>query len=349
MANTLRIILCGGAGISIGDKVVNKLEDLGSGFSNIEKYYVDSTKNNINKVEHDSSRFFQIKNTTSSGVEIDGSGGERSTNFEAASINVKEFVDKHKLNKKVTGEYHVVVFSFSGGTGSAFAPFYIRECLANNIPVIAVGIGDNISLQFAKNTNNTLATLNNFSKAYKKCLSMVYVNNASFKDKLYENEKKANKYIFNLLSALSLFLSGENESLDSKDMENFVTLSNNTDVDERHHGLYNLILFSGSEINLPEDAIPLAVRSLTADNLSPDLEMSMLLSRKHGYITDANAYDIYKGSLPMHLVSVTNFLENEKAELLKTSENFYNAKDAVKTNGFDGTSRSVQTDDGFVM
>lgn len=347
MANTLKIVLCGGAGISIGDKVVNKLDDLGSGFSNIDKYYIDTSDSNISKIVHDENKFFLVKNTSSSGTDIDGSGGERRSNFDAINVNIREFIDKHKLNKKATGEYHVAVFSCAGGSGSVIGPLYVKECLNNNIPVIAIVIGDNTNALFATNTKNTLATLDNFAKTDKKCLSIVYVNNTSFKDKVSENEKKANKYLYNMLSAISIFLSGENEALDYKDMENFLGLHIYKTV-ATDPGLYNLILFSGSEINLPDDAIPIASRSLIVDNASPDLDL-VLLTSKHGIITDPNAVEIYGASVPMHLMSTTNFLENEKVNLEKITENFYNVQDAIKAKSFAGSSRSTATDDGFVL
>ena len=46
----LNVVAAGGAGISISDKVITKIGELGSGFASVDKYYIDSSYNNIHKI-----------------------------------------------------------------------------------------------------------------------------------------------------------------------------------------------------------------------------------------------------------------------------------------------------------
>lgn len=111
----INVIACGGAGISVADKVVNNIAELGEGFASIDITYMDTSKNNIDKVEHNPNSFWLVKSKSFGGSEISGSGSMRTKNVSDISENVKEFLDTHKFTVPVTGEYIVVISSASGG------------------------------------------------------------------------------------------------------------------------------------------------------------------------------------------------------------------------------------------
>jgi hypothetical protein len=347
MSNKINIMAAGGAGISVSDKVVRMVEELGTGFADIETYYMDTTSNNIDTIKHDPERFWLVKSKSASKSSISGSGGERSTHAPDIEANVKEFMDKHNLLNKVTGEYNVVIFSGSGGSGNVIATYYIKNLLERDLNVIAVLIGDSSNGLNAINTINTIASLDSVAQATNKPLSVMYVNNHAFAEKgMMQAEKMANNVIFQTLSALSLFLSGDNESLDYKDMEGIIDQSHYSTI-ETPPGLYGLCVFS-KDVEIPKGSVPTVARTLTLEKISPDINIT-LLHHKTGYVTDVQAVEMYKEQFPLHLVTFANFFVSEEETLHELSDNYYNVMDSIKNKAVKGASRSRSNSSGGLV
>lgn len=347
MKSKLIVTACGGAGISIADKVINKLCELGDGFAEVNTMYIDTATNNIEKIEHDRNNFWLVKAKGFNSTNISGSGGERRTNADDIMANVKEYLDHFKLLKKVTNEYHAVIFSASGGSGSVIGPAVIKNFLERNIPVFAVMVGDSSNGLAAINTQNTISTLDSISKLTNKPLMVIYSNNQAFADKgLMEAEKKVNRILFNTLSTLSLFLSGVNEALDFKDMEGFIDQSHFRTLNVKP-GLYGLSIHS-KDVSIPKDSMPIIARTLTLDNLPSDINIETG-HHKVGFVTSENAINIYKDQFPLHAITLSNYFNSEVTTLKRITDNHYNVMDNIQNSTIISSARSEASDDGFVF
>lgn len=328
MANKLRVIGCGGSGINICGDVIENISILGDGFCDIERTYIDTSRNNIDKIGYEGNDFWMVETKDFSKDTIAGSGGERRTNSADISENIKEFLTKYNFTKPVTGEYTIVIGSASGGSGSVIMPVIVKSLMERGIPTVAVIIGDTSNGLSAINTLNTLTGLNVIAtKKVKKPLSVVYVNNTAMgASNTHEAEKLANKKLFNTLGTLSMFLSGDNGDLDSQDMVNFVDQSNYSTINIKP-GLYGLVTYSG-DVELPEHAIPTVGRTLTVEGTAPTIDVT-LLHHKTGVCMSENAVNIYDGQFPVHAISYANFLSIEAAHLKKVKADYDNIMNSI--------------------
>jgi len=348
MANKLRVIACGGSGINIAGNVVENVAVLGKGFCDVETTYIDTSRNNIDKIGYKGTDFWMVKTKDFAKDSIAGSGGERKTNSEDITENIKEFLNKHSFNKPATGEYTIVIGSASGGSGSVLSPVIIKSLMERGIPVIAVVIGDTSNGLSAINTLNTLTGLNNIaSKIVKKPLSIVYLNNTAMgMANTHEAEAEANKRLFNTLGTLSMFLSGDNGDIDSQDMVNFVDQSNYKTINIKP-GLYGLVTYSG-EVKLPEFAVPTVGRTLTTEGIAPTIDVT-LLHHKTGVCLEDNAMDIYKGQFPIHTLSYANFLSIEAEHLKKVKAEYDNIMKSIQINDIELEDDAEVDDNGLVF
>lgn len=347
--NTIHFHLCGGAAINIGDTVISNLMELGKGFSKIEVSFLDTSTNNISKLKnYDDPDFHRVSNAGFTGGEIVGSGGDRTTHVEPIKMFVNEYLDTKKLTEPVSGIFHVVVSSLSGGSGSLLSPLLTKGLLERNIPVVVVAIGDSGNGLAAINSLKTLQTYNQIAtKVTKKPLSIIYVNNTAFNNSNKEGaEKAANKVLFNTLATLSLFLSGENGELDTQDLVNFVNQSNYKTINIKP-GLYGLLTFSG-DAKVPDGAIPTVARSLTTEGVSPDIDLT-LLHHKSGIVLEENAFNIYGEQFPLHLLTYANFMVNESKQLNKVVDDYNNIMSAIEIEDVAGIDESDESDDGLIF
>ena len=218
---------CGGTGINIADNTIKLIASLGEGFSDIVFNYVDTSRANYDKLSDPLGELFLVENKEYGNKTMHGSGGDRSIKAAQIMANIPDYLNSKKYLKKEPDEYHMVIASASGGTGSVLLPLLTRELLRRDIPVFCVVIGDSSNAMFCINTLNTLATLNKFAIEANKPLSIVYYNNSNyFVDGLSAAEKSVNKQLFVTMTAMSLFLSGTNGKLDNQDIINFIDQSN---------------------------------------------------------------------------------------------------------------------------
>ena len=347
MSNTIRMIGCGGAGISLTDEVGGLLGELGEGFAKVDKYFVDTAEASIAHVKTVNPKFHLIKKSTTGGTDVTGSGGDRKTNAQHIIPGVKDFLDNNKMSSKETGVFYVVVFAASSGSGSVIGPMVIKNLLEKNIPTVVVMIGDSTNGLSAINTLNTIATLHAIANGTKKPLSVMYVNNESFMNNGAASAiKEANRSVFNSLSALTLFLSGVNHELDNQDMINIIDQSNYSTINIKP-GLYALNAFS-KDVALPDGCIPTVARTLTVNGVSPDINVP-LLHHKNGKIIEENAARIYAEYAPLHLVSYTNFFTQEESRLKKYTSTIYDSIKAIEINEISGTSESEVDENGLVF
>ena len=345
MNGILNIIAAGGCGISIADKVVNSVAELGEGFATVNIKYIDTSDNNIKEIKHDPKDFFMVTTKSTTGKVIAGAGGERNSKVTGdVVINTKEFLDKYKFIKPVTNDFNIVIFSAGGGSGSNIGSLLVKDMLERDIPTIAIVVGDSSNGLAAENTFKVLDGLNKMTRAMKKSLSIFYINNDTInnsiskakKDEVFlsvnEKEKLVNKQIFNLLTGISLFTSGVNESLDYKDMENFISPHLFSTI-KMPAGLYNIIL-SNSLSALPNGLTVMMARSLS-DGTPINLEGVFLQTHKSGRVVLENALETYKDKFPLFLVSGVNMLDSEVVHLDKVIGNIKNIANSVVVSDID--------------
>lgn len=357
MCGIMNIIAAGGCGISIADKVVRNVAELGDGFASVRIKYIDTSNNNINEIQHDPKDFFMVTTKSSSGKVIAGAGGERNSDVTGdVVLNTKEFLDKYKFTKAVTNEFNIVIFSAGGGSGSNIGSLLVKDMLERNIPTIAIVIGDSSNGISADNTFKVLDGLNKMTRAMNKTLSLFYINNDTInngvpkakKEEMFlsvnEKERLVNKQIFNLLTGIALFTSGVNESLDYKDMENFISPYHYKTV-KMPIGLYSLVL-TNRITDLPDGLTLMLARSLT-DGSPINLEGVVLQTHKSGRVVATTALETYKDKFPLFLVSGVNLLDNEVAFLSKTIGNIKNITASVVVSDID--SGGQEDENGLVF
>lgn len=341
MSSTLIIHACGGCGLSISDQVFSKLENLGDGFCKLKYHYIDTSRANIDKIEA-KGEFHQVRTKSNSIDEISGSGAERKKFALDIMANVKEYLDQNKYLQLVRSEFHIVVASASGGSGSVIQPMIIRDLITRNIPTIAVVVGDSSNALNCINTINTLASLNSIAIAAKKALSVIYINNHTLakNGNMNKAEEEANKYLGNIMVSCSLFLSGENEDLDNQDMAGIIDQTHYSTI-KVQHGLYGLTFYS-KEITPVEGTIPTVGRTLTLAGKDFDPNLT-LLHHKRGYVTSQNAIDIVKEeNFPLHMVSFANYFKAEEASLKEQAKHYENIMKNIEQTSVTGLESSVE-------
>ena len=347
MANKIIVHACAGTGIKVADKVIKNIATLGDGFSDIDINYIDTSRADIDKIEYDPANFWHIKSDEFGKDTLSGSGSERRHASKEIAGDIKNYLNHFKVANNKVGEYHLVVFSGSGGSGGVIGSLIIKSLLEKNIPVVGVVVGDSSNGLSAINTLNTMAGLNNIANKAKKPLNIMYVNNKDFADSgILSGIENANKAIFSSLSVLSLFLSGDNEALDNQDLVNIIDQSNYKTITVQP-GLYALSTFSGS-VTLPQGAIPTVARTLVAEGVSPDIDTT-LLHHKSGIITSENAIKIFSGQFPLHLVSSANLFAVESMNLKTVTDEYYDLMHKIEVQHVEGTSESDESDDGLVF
>ena len=346
MANTLIVHGCGGAGINISDKVFTNIAELGDGFAKIVFNYLDTSRANIDKIKPQGD-FWLVQTKTHSKVAITGSGGERRTHAEDIMKNIDEYLDNRQYMKRNPEEFHVVVFSASGGTGAVAGPVLVRSLVTRDIPTIALFVGDSSNGLNCMNTINTIASLDSIARTCKKPISIIYVNNHSLmtNNSIATGEAEANRVITNIMTTISLFLSGELEAIDNQDMFGIIDQSHYKTIPVEN-GLYGLLVYNGTidTATLPTGAIPTVGRTLTLNKAEYDIDIS-LLHHKRGFVTKENAIEVINTSnFPLHMITCANFLNSEIATLQKIADDYNNILSNIKQNTISGTSNSKQDD-----
>lgn len=215
----ISLFACGGAGINVGTAFENYRDHTETGMAEIDTIYFDSSKSNL-KPNMPIDKIYLLP-------EVDGSGKERRQNSALIMKSAKEMLQKHRPSY-----VNVVICSASGGTGSVLAASLIKELLDQDQLVIAVTIGVADSGTEIKNTLDTLKTFEGIVQATKKPISVAY----------FENNKdtpptKVDEKITELIVAISVLFSRQNEGLDTRDMYNFLNFDRMTPYEAHAAGL----------------------------------------------------------------------------------------------------------------
>ncbi|MDQ6990765.1 MAG: hypothetical protein Q9M11_03435 [Mariprofundaceae bacterium] len=320
--NKMIIHYCGGAGINIARAINTTLSTLGDGFCSVTPKYLDTSVNNIGDLPKED--FWKVDHGGFSDNTIAGSGGERVTNSTAIMKNIKDYLDTHGYTEESVGEYHIVMFSASGGTGSVLGPALIMNLRERGLSVLAIMIGDSSNGLSCINTLNTMATLDHISKnVINKPISMIYYNNhtvsgANARDK----ERAVNGKVTSALTFMSLFLSGDNEDIDTRDMINFLSPDNYSTITVGA-GVYCVEITTNGTVKNNKSNINIIGRTLCGPGQDADVGLT-LLQHKYGKVVNANALSVTEIDLPVHMILAGNCLVTESILLKNTSEEYDN-------------------------
>lgn len=216
-----------------------------------------------------------------------GDGGGKDPKFVAQTT---EGIEKEILHKHQPGDYNIVIHSGSGATGPGFSLKLVKELLLRDKNVIVFITESSKSGKEIKNVIDTLKSYQKIQKITGKPVVIAYDDS--------QEESIQDKNMLTRLAILSILLSGENNSLDKKDIENFLNYTKVTNVDP---GLVLLGIASGK---VTEDKV-IATATLAVDAINIDSGVTPAY-RCHGIITPEarKKIDI---NLPIHAFLVANY------------------------------------------
>lgn len=246
------IYACGGAGINIGLNYEHYRDHKEPGMSDIDVVYLDTSTSNFKPI------MMKEKIYLLEGEGIDGSGKERKQNAGPIMKRGKEMLQRHK-----PGYINVVLSSASGGSGAVIAASLTNELLAEDQLVINITIGVADSGAEIKNTLDTLKTFEGLVAATKKTVPVAYFENS--KD---HSMSDVDKEVIELITAVSLMFSRQNEGLDTRDLYNFLNVDRLTSYKAHAVGLE---AYAG-QLNQKDhtDTISVASAVVTKDNRGID-------------------------------------------------------------------------------
>lgn len=216
---TVRFWACGGTGIDLlrdyRETAVLDKQDL---FADELDTYVDTSDSNMHDLSVDN--VFRIPN-------IDGGGKDREKVKATVGPILPEILLKHPA-----GDLNVILFSLSGGTGSAIGPLILGHLLKGGHAAVGIVLADHTSSKSAANAINSLTDLESIAMQLDKPVVLHYSKNDPTLSVL-DNDAKS-KFV---MSTLSILGSGRNMKLDSSDVNNFF---NFTEVTHHKAGLAQL-------------------------------------------------------------------------------------------------------------
>lgn len=199
----LHIYSAGGGGINIGSKFDGSLPSR-LGVAEIKTTFIDTSRTNLSE-RTNSSDCYVLEG-------VDGSGKVRKENHEAIAKEIPRILLQHQ-----PGDFNIVAFTASGGTGSVAGPLLVAELLERGLNVVAIVIGSEESAITATNTFNTLKSLDHISRSKDKPVIMHYtLNNRELKRSEVDREA-----VF-MIAALSFLASRQCKEMDTMDVTNLL-------------------------------------------------------------------------------------------------------------------------------
>lgn len=335
----------GGGGINTLSAIHKELMNLGEGFAEVELRTLDTTTKTIDKHPELTDTFYKIDSQRVSTDALDGLAGERKNREAVLDIQnaLKQYMDT-KIGPNKKNEYHTLIFTGSGGSGSVTASILIsllRQKDYNTLPIV---IGDEANLLYVTNTINTLVGLNNIAKKTGTALPIVYFNNSINGITNYKYENETNSNVEKFLSIFSMAVSGDVQDIDQQDMSNFLhpTRYKSFQVEP---GLYTM----GVKIKELNDYNTIIARTIVIpENKNYKIEVP-LLHNKVG-IANLNHIEIFGDkAFPCYLTFKKNEINTIVEKLQERHKNLEEIKQ-VKSSTLDKLSDAIEDDDlGLVM
>lgn len=201
----IRIYALGGAGSNIAHFFE---QDLDKGIHSMT--YVDTSRANLKKFNIPNEEIYIFKNEH--GQELDGAGKKRDEHAPLIQAQTPDVLNKHAPAK-----FNIVVFSLSGGSGSVAGPVLVANLLKRGERVICCVVSSFDDETQVKNTAKTFRGLAMASEGLKVPVILSYHPNGEDRA-----EDDINDDIREVITQLSVLFSGENDRLDSTDLNNFL-------------------------------------------------------------------------------------------------------------------------------
>jgi len=336
----------GGAGINISADILKALED-SEDIAELEFYTIDSTDKTIQRHPELQETFYKIKLEKRRNQGLDGSGGERKNKelVKHYASNVKGYIDEFGFGSPKVNEFHLVIFSGSGGTGSVAGVLLLQELLQSGNIVVPIIIGDASNMLFITNTLNTLNSIENIARKNKAAIPAVFYNNTENNVTNRATEEKVNEKVINMTYILAAMLGGEIQNIDLQDMRNFLQPSLYKTI-QVQNGAYELAI--KRKVLDIEDAI--IARTLTAEDVEDDIDIKVsLLHNKVGNILSPEIRKAFENDLPLYVFLRTNHLFEIVEELEEEYEKLEEASKR-KRKQFRSNVANIEDDDtGLVL
>ena len=333
----------GGAGINISNEILEKYDF--DNLANLEIYSLDSTDKTVQAYPDLEETFYLIRSEKRRNRGLDGSGGERKNPalVKEYAANVKNYLDEFNLAEPKVENFHIVIHSGSGGTGSTAGALLIQELIQAGNVVIPVTIVDNSSLLFTNNSIKTIESLENIANKNKVAMPIVVYNNTIDGVTNRSTEKEINEKVITLMYLLGTALSGKIRNIDNEDMRKFLQPSLFKSI-RVNNGIYELAVKIG-ELNITDAFL---VRTLTTEDNEEDVVIkNPVLQAKTGFIIDNGLRNLFD-KLPIHL-----FLRNESIfQLFEELEKIYEEleqKTKQKRRTLRSSRNSEEDDTGLVL
>jgi len=341
MRGKMIIHACGGAGINITADIIEELRTLGSSFSEVEVNSLDTTDKTVSKYSSLTESFLKVTSKRFSKEALDGMSGERKDVGLVKDIeeNIKPYVDSIKPNKN---EYHVIINSASGGSGSIIGSLLFKYMRAKDLTTIPVVVGDESNLLAVTNTINTLVGLNKLAKLTNTAQGIVYFSNSIQGSTSPKSEKEVNRNILRYLSLVSMFISGTMQDIDHQDMNNFFipTRYKSFTVEP---GIYKL----GTKIGILDDYNAILARTALLPSIKDYKIEVPLLHNKVGVITEEHKEIFGDKVFPLYLTFKKNELNTDLENLSYRHKELEKLK-VTQSSTFDQLEDSLE-DDGLVL
>lgn len=225
----IKLFACGGAGINLGKTFEHMRGQDAPMFALVDICYLDTSKANLQDNALPLEAIYRVPGA-------DGSGQVRREHAEAIFAHAPAMLEKHR-----PGKANIVLHSLSGGSGSVIGPALVSEMLARGESVIVICIGETDTIKHIDNTHMALLSYVGIVNATEKPVVAAYFQNSNLTP-----EAEVNKAIGQLITALCVLYSGENISMDTQDLYNWLNFDKVTDFAPQ---LALLSLFEGSQID----------------------------------------------------------------------------------------------------
>jgi len=246
MSKTLRIFGCGGAGINLVSHYFGK--ETAAGTAELAPALIDTSRSNLRGRKIDEAATYLVEG-------LDGSGKIRSENYEEINKTIKQI-----LVQIPPGDFNLVVFSASGGSGSVVGPLLLKALNERKLPAIAIVVGTDESTIAAENTLKTIKSLELVAKN-----SDLPVIMSFHKNDLGGRRSETDRAVWSVISCLSILTSGENMEMDYRDLVHWVQY---TKVNGGRSQLATMHVATSAD-HMKRITAPLSVASLYGD---PDQE-----------------------------------------------------------------------------
>lgn len=332
MKPTIRLYCAGGAAINIMKSLHRADDGSEDGFADLKLTFIDTSRSNLDRKNFSAALekdFYHVQGLGD--IKVDGSGKVRDTNYKAMQLAVPDI-----LHQFPPGDLNILVHSASGGSGSTQGPVLANELIGRGKAVIVLMVGSTTCAQEIKNTINTILSYQGISDKRQQPVIVHYLENG--KCSMAENDASLRMTVL-LLAAV---WSGQNQGLDSKDLDHFL---NYQKVSQYPAALAALKIKADGPVQAPEKGQAISsVVSVIREGEDPDPGL-LVGYHSFGTLSDAASLAI-KVPTPIHLTTrqgyFTSIVQGLR-EKLEVAESLY------KVHPVNQLKAGPTEDDGLVL